>query len=101
VVPGNPGVWGAFAHDRSIRDVYAWLPAGWAADSLTLNVLHKRWVAGALSVIQTISLTVPHDAPIDAVSGASLLPGLAGDRIEYEVTGTVPAGCSDLEVVVR
>jgi len=98
---GNPGVWGTFAHDRSIRDVYAWLPAGWAADDLTLNVLHKRWIGGTLTVIQSITLTVPHDAPVDAVSGASLLPGVAGDRIEYEVTGSVPAGCADLEVVIR
>jgi len=101
VMAGNPGLWQSFGHARSIRDVYAWLPAGWAADNLTLNVVHKRWVAGAETVIQTIALTVPHDAPVDAVSGASLLPAAADDWVEYGITGTVPAGCADLEVVVR
>jgi hypothetical protein len=97
----NPGFWLNIPFDLSFGRIYAWASAAGAGGSATLNVLHRRSVAGVDTTIQTIALTLAAGQAVsNVVSGASLLPALAGDWIEMDGLTAPSTPPTDVEVVL-
>jgi len=102
LVEGDPAVESDYVEQAgSIRDVFAWLQGASSSGAVTLQVLHRRMVAGAETTIETIELTFAESEIVStAVSGASLLPEEAGDWYALNVTAA-GTGAYGLEVLIR
>lgn len=101
VLLGNPGLWNSFHWAGPMDTISIWTPTVWDSGTLEIIVFHKRWSAGVKTIVQALPLSIAAGDTEASIPGSSLIARLPYDWIEYEVTGSVPAGCSDLEVRVR